>query len=254
MQRRAAKVRRRDPAGMTPDEQLAAISRRAHRMVEEQSAGVREVFARLAEHGLRVWNRDEWTDEHRQFAEAYFSREIEPILTPLAIQELKPSPLLPNLQLHVAGLLAATGRTASRAGRVVVVPVPSQLPRWVTLPPSRDIHLARVEDVIAANLAAMFPDIDVAATAVFRISRDADVVVQDDEEIDDLLRAMEEVVLSRRRRAPVRLTISAKPDPRLRTWLADWLKLGDEAVYEIDGPHEVVGPDGDWRTAAASTI
>ena len=80
------------------------------------------------------------------------------------------------------------------------MPVPSQLPRWVTLPSERRLHLARVEDVIAANLAAMFPGSEVAATAAFRITRDADVVLQDDEEIDDLLHAMEEVVLSRRRR------------------------------------------------------
>ena len=63
---------RRDLAGMTAAEQLAAISRRVHRMVEEQSAGVREVFAGLAEHGLRVWTREQWTDEHRRFAAAYF--------------------------------------------------------------------------------------------------------------------------------------------------------------------------------------
>ena len=94
MQRQAAKARRRDVSGMTPAEQLAAISRRAHQMVEEQSAGVREVFAELAEHGLRVWNRADWTEEHRRFAEAYFAREIEPILTPLAIQELTPNPVV----------------------------------------------------------------------------------------------------------------------------------------------------------------
>ena len=67
MQRRAAKVRRRDFSGMTPAEQLSAISRRVHRMVEEQTAGVREVFARLAEHGLHVWARPQWTDEQRHF-------------------------------------------------------------------------------------------------------------------------------------------------------------------------------------------
>lgn len=234
LMQRAAKVRRRDFSGMTPAEQLAAISARAHRMVEEQSDGVREVFARLAEHGLRVWNRVDWTEEHRRFAEAYFAREIEPILTPLAIQELTPSPLLPNLQLHVAGLLTGNGSE----GRVVVVPVPSQLPRWVALPSESETHLARVDDVIAANLGAMFPGSDVAATAAFRISRDADVVLQDDEEIEDLLHAMEEVVLSRRRRAPVRLTVSARPDARLRKWLTDWLKLGDDSVYEVDGPLE----------------
>ncbi len=237
-QRRAAKVRRRDLTGMTPDEQLTAVSRRAHRMVEEQSAGVREVFARLAAHGLRVWNRDQWTDEHRRFAAAYFAREIEPILTPLAIQQLKPIPLLPNLQLHVAGLLAANRPDDSPDGRIVVVPVPSQLPRWVTLPSESETHVARVEDVIAANLAAMFPDDEVAATAAFRITRDADVVLKDDEEIDDLLHAMEEVVLSRRWRAPVRLTMSARPDARLRKWLADWLRLDDESIYEVDAPLE----------------
>ena len=159
-------------------------------------------------------------------------------MTPLAIQELKPSPLLPNLQLHVAALLVGNGPGQSPEGRIVVVPVPSQLPRWVTLPSQSQTHLARVDDVIAANLGAMFPDDEVAATAAFRISRDADVVLKDDEEIDDLLHAMEEVVLSRRWRAAVRLTISARPDARLRAWLADWLKLGDEAIYEVDGPLE----------------
>lgn len=259
MQRRAAKARQRDMAGMTPDEQLLAISRRVHRMIEEHSAGVRDLLEQLKKHGLHVWERDEWTDAHRQFARAYYLREIEPILTPLALQELSPSPLLPNLQLHVAGLLTGGESKQNNAGvasteaaskekeqpteRIVVVPVPTQLPRWVTLPsgsgPAESgTHLVRLEDVIAANLDAMYPDSRVLATAAFRISRDADVVLRDDEEIDDLLRAMEEVVLSRRRRTPVRLTISAQPDPRLRTWLADWLKLKDEEVYEIDVPQE----------------
>ena len=135
------------------------------------------------------------------------------MLTPLAVQDLTPGPLLPNLQLHVAALLV--GSTARKPDapdgeRVVVVPVPSQLPRWMALPAEKDMHLARVEDVIAANVSAVFPGCEVAATAAFRITRDADVVLQDDEEIDDLLHAMEEVVLSRRRRDAVRLTISAQ--------------------------------------------
>jgi polyphosphate kinase len=240
-QRRTAKARKRDPSGMTAAEQLAAISRRAHRMVEEQSAGIRQVFAALGEHGLRIWNREEWSDQQRLFAETYFLREIEPLLTPLAIQDLKPSPLLPNLQLHVAALLLGNGsQAAEEAGRerIVVVPVPSQLPRWVMLPADHGTHLARVDDVIAANLGTMFPGSEVAATTAFRITRDADVVLQDDEEIDDLLHAMEEVVLSRRWRSPVRLSLSARTDPRLRQWLGDWLKLGDEAVYEVDAPLE----------------
>ena len=195
MRRRTAKVRRRDAAGMTPAEQLAAISRRAHRMVEEQAAGVREVFARLAEHGLYVWERSQWTQDQRHFLQTYFAREIQPILTPLAIDELTPKPLLPNLQLHVAALLTFNGADGRPAERIIVAPVPSQLPRLILLPAEKDTHLARVEDAMIANLTAVYPGCEVAAAVAFRISaRDADVVLQDDEEIDDLLHAMEQVV------------------------------------------------------------
>jgi polyphosphate kinase len=242
MRRRAANVRRRDPAGLTPAEQLQAISQRAHRMVDEQMAGIRDVFQHLTEHGLFVWQREQWTEKQQRFLRSYFSREILPLLTPLALQELTPRPLLPGMQLHVAALLAKVEadvreREEDREEEVVVVPVPSQLPRMVTLPSDHGVHLARVEDVIAANLSALYPNRDIEATVAFRITRDADVVL-DDDEVADLLHAMEEVVLARRRRAAVRLTLSAKPDARLKTWLADWLKLHDEDIYEIDGPHE----------------
>lgn len=238
MRRRAANVRRRDAAGMTPAEQLTAISRRAHRMVEEQAFGVREVFARLAEHELHIWQIDQWTVEQRQFLQTYFAREIQPILTPLAIDELQPKPLLPNLQLHVAALLTFNGADGQPGERVVVAPVPSQLPRMISLPADKGTHLARIEDAIIANLTALYPNCEVLAAVAFRITRDADVVLQDDEEIDDLLHAMEQVVLSRRRRNAVRLTISAKPDPRLEKWLREWLHLTEEEVYQIDGPQE----------------
>jgi polyphosphate kinase len=236
MRQRAAKVRRRDASGMTPAEQLTAISRRVHRMVDEQMAGIRRVFEHLREHELHVWRREQWTAEHQQFLQSYFSREILPMLTPLAMQDLAPRPLLPGLQLHVAALLAS-GPAEEPAEQIMVVPVPSQLPRFVALPSEQGVHLAPVEDVIAANLPALFPSMQVQSTAAFRITRDADVVL-DDEEVGDLLHAMEEVVLARRRRAAVRLSISAKADPRIKTWLTDWLKLAEDVVYEIDGPQE----------------
>ena len=236
MRQRAAKVRRRDASGMTPAEQLTAISRRVHRMIDEQMAGIRRVFERLREHGLHVWRREQWTAEHQQFLRSHFTREVLPILTPLAMQELAPRPLLPGLQLHVAALLAS-GPAEEPAEQIMVVPVPSQLPRFVALPSEQGVHLAPVEDAIAANLPALFPSMQVQATAAFRITRDADVVL-DDEEVGDLLHAMEEVVLARRRRAAVRLSISAKADPRIKAWLTDWLKLAEDEVYEIDGPQE----------------
>ncbi len=233
MHQRSAKVRKRDIAGMTPDEQLAAISKRAHRMVAEQTEGIRDVLGRLEENGLSVVEPEHWTPQQQQFLQGHFSRQILPILTPLAVQELDPAPLLPGLQLHVAAVIAS-GAGDDVQDKIVVVPVPGQLPRFITMPADEDIQLARLEDVIARKIAALFPTCEVRATALFRLTRDADVTMFD-EDADDLLQSVENAVLQRQRRAAVRLTLSAHPDRRIRNWLIDWLQLDAEDVYEVDG-------------------
>jgi polyphosphate kinase len=239
MQQRSAKVRRRDVAGMTPVEQLAAISRRVHRMVEEQSEGIRDVLGKLTEHGLYLVDAKDWTDSHRQFLQAYFHREILPILTPLAVQDLDPPPLLPGLQLYVGAVIATGGasvvaneKAPTPVEKIVVVPVPGQLSRFITIPSESGVYLARLEDVIGENMGALFPGCRVLATTPFRIVRDADVTMLD-EDADDLLQSVAKAVLNRRRRAAVRLTIAANPDKRIKNWLTDWLKLSGDDVYEI---------------------
>ena len=116
MRARAAGVRRRDPSGMTPAAQLAAISVRAHRMIEEQAEGVAVALKAMAGHGLVVLDRRDWTASHRQFLQAHFAKELLPALTPLAVQELDPPPLLPGQQWYVAAVLAA-GRPSRRPKR-----------------------------------------------------------------------------------------------------------------------------------------
>lgn len=230
MQQVSAAVRRRGPAGMTPSQQLEEIKARAHRMVAEQTAGIREVLGKLAGHGLYVREAPDWSADQRRFLRSYFSSEILPVLTPLAIEELQPPPLLPGLALHVALVVAY-----ENVERIVVVPVPGGFPRFVTLPAEEGVHLARLEDVIAANAASLFPGAKVHDRAVLRITRDADVAIQDDE-AGDLLHAVEAAVLDRRRRAAVRLEISQSPNPRLRDWFVNWLAIEPRDVYEIDGP------------------
>lgn len=233
VQQRTAGVRRRSPAGMTPTQQLAAVSRRAQRLVEEHTEGVRQALAELAGHGIAVLDANAWRAEHRAFLRSYFLQEVLPVLTPLAIQDLNPPPLLPGLQLHLA-LVIRSEKPDGPEEKIAVVPVPSQFPRFVSLPTQDKVELARLEDVIAANVAALFPGCQVLATATFRITRDADVAIQDDD-ASDLLNVVEEAVLARRRRAAIRLEISARPDPRLRAWLEQWLELLPDEIYEIDG-------------------
>jgi len=233
MQQRVADVRTRDRAGMTPGEQIDAVAQRAQRMVAEQTEGIRRVLAQLAEHGLRVLPPQDWPDEHRSYLQSYFAREILPILTPLAIQQLDPSPLLPSLRLEVAAVID-THRSEPLREQIVVVPVPSQAPRFVAWSSEEGLLLAPLEDVIAEHLGVLFPGCEVQATATFRITRDADVEVLEDE-AGDLLQAIEDAVRERRRRAAVRLEISAGADPRVKDWLGEWLGLRDADIYEIDG-------------------
>ena len=233
MQQRAADVRTRDRAGMTPGEQIDAVAQRAHRLVAEQTEGIRRVLAQLAKQGLRVLPPQDWPDEHRSYLHSYFTREILPILTPLAIQQLDPAPLLASLRLQVAAVID-THQTDPLREQIVVVPVPSQTPRFVARPSGEGLLLAPLEDVIAEHLGALFPGCEVLATAALRITRDADVEVLEDE-AGDLLQAIEDAVLERRRRAAVRLEISAGADPRIKEWLGEWLGLRDADVYEIDG-------------------
>jgi polyphosphate kinase len=259
MRQRAAKVRKRDPAGMTPAEQLAAIGRRVHRMYDEQAAGIRDVLGQLAKNGLFVWSRGEWSPEQRQYLKSFFAREIMPLLTPMALEDLKPRPLLPTLQMHVAALvIPPEGESESQRGqshfrgdttnsqanaddaakigtvpreKIVVVPVPTQLSRFIALPAEKETHLAWLEDAIAENLPLLFPGCEVLATAAFRIARDADVTLREEED-EDLLHAVEKAVFARRRRDAVCLGIAADADPRIKRWLMEWTKLGEESVYE----------------------
>ncbi|MHB8902056.1 MAG: polyphosphate kinase, partial [Thermoguttaceae bacterium] len=233
MQQRTAKVRKRGLAGMTPTQQLKAISERAHRMVAEQSGGIRKAFDALAGNGVFVHERDGWTDAQRAFATGYFSREIEPVLTPMAIEELSPQPLLPGLQLNVVLQMLIETEDGHRK-RVAIVPVPGNFRRFVQMPSDEGLHLLRLEDVIADNADKLFPGCEVTASAVMRLTRDADVAIEDDD-ASDLLNVVQETVIMRRRRRVVRLAVSAGTDRELLAWLKGWLDLQADEVYEVEG-------------------
>jgi polyphosphate kinase len=131
--------------------------------------------------------------------------------------------------------VAAVLASSAGAERIVVTPVPNQFARWITLPGKDGVQLARLEDVMAANIGTLFSGSEILATAVFRITRDADVLV-DRGLSDGELEAVERAVLTRQRRPAVRLQISPRPDRRIKGWLDATLQLGPDEVYEIETP------------------
>jgi len=232
MQQRAARVRRRDPSGLTPVGQLELISNRAHRLVAEHARGVMAALSELRAHEIFVLSPYEWTPEQRRFLANQFANEILPVLTPLAVQELEPRPVLPAMDLNIA-LLAASKKSANKELKVLVIPVPRQFPRFLTIPAENGLVLAKLEDVIAENASLLLTGMETISSVTFRITRDADVAIADDAAAD-LLQAVEKTVLGRRRRMPVRLEVSAEPDSRIRKCLVEWFGLRSYDVYEVE--------------------
>jgi len=232
-QQKAAGVRRRDPSGLTPSQQLLLINGKVQKMVAEQSAAIAEVFELLEEHEFRVVGRNEWTPRQHQFLANFFATDMLPVLTPLAVEDLDPCPLLPGLQLFVA-LQVCTSRTDRSAQKLVVIPVPGLFPRFVNVPSEQGVQVAPLEEIILDNARSLFGGHVISREAVFRITRDADVAIQEDE-AGDLLHTVQDAVQARRRRGVVRLEISARPDARIKRWLTQALELRREDLQEIDG-------------------
>ena len=232
-QQKAAGVRKKDASGLTPAQQLFFISGKVQEMVAQQTAAVAEAFEELKAHDFHLVRRDEWTAKQRQFLARFFASEMLAVLTPLAVEDLDPCPLLPGLQLFAA-LLVCTSRNESSPQKLVVVPVPGSLPRFVNIPAEKGVYVAPLEEVLLDNARAMFGGCRIGKAAVFRITRDADVAIQEDE-APDLLSTVQDAVRARRHRGVVRLEISARPDPRIKQWLTSTLRLLHHDVYEIDG-------------------
>ncbi len=152
MSARAEGVRRRDPAGMTPAEQLKAVSQRVHRMVCDQRDAVAAALAQLAKEGLAIVAAAQWDDAQRHFLQTHFNKEVLPVLTPLAVQDHRPPPRLAGLQWHLAVLL----KKAAGEEKIAVAPVPQQTSRWVRLS-GDEVALARLDEVMVANAGAIFP-------------------------------------------------------------------------------------------------
>jgi len=235
--------KKRDPAGLTPQEQLNAVRKRVHRMAAEQSAGIRQVMTALREAGLCVLRPREWSVQDRRYLTDYFDKELSPLLTPLAISTLEPPPVLAGLQVHAAFLLVRGKDKEDAAGRIAVVPIPLRQNRFAALPGDKPRRFALIEDVVLEFGAKLFRGYHVQAACVFRITRDADVSIQDDD-ASDLLSTVESAVLARRRRDPLRLEVTPNPDPAIVEALLKTLSLHKEDVYD---EAEIVGAGCLWE-------
>lgn len=222
------------PDALSPSEQLHLVSVRSHEMVARQyRALLADVLPNLERNGVRLLQPQNLPAEAQQFVADYFAREVFPVLTPIALDPGHPFPHLRSKSLNLAVRFAPPSPGARL--RYGVVQVPSVLPRLVEVPDTGRKSYVLLEDVIARNVALLFPGMPVDGCWAFRVTRNWDLTI-DEEEAEDLLVTIEREVRRRDRGSAVRLEIAAGAEQHLSEYLVRALKLGAPDVYRIDGP------------------
>ena len=227
------------PSGLRPSEQLDRIRKEVREIVDLQYRTLyEEILPGLASHGIRYLKPTEWDLKHLEYIETLFERELFPVLTPIRVSPGPSFPAIRNLRLYIAYLLQKEpGVEDGEEGneRIALIQVPESFPRIVYLPSEEDrIAFTVLEYVIQKYGERLFPGYQVRDSFVFRVTRDADLGV-DEERDDDFIDAMVEVLAQREQSPAVRLSC-VKGSERLRDSIAAMVDLGLPDVYEIPGP------------------
>ena len=226
------------PDNMSPQEILKRIVEVAHRLVEEQYRVFNELLIpELERERIRFVRRTEWNAEQEAWVRHYFEHELLPVLSPLGLDPSHPFPRILNKSLNF--IVSLKGRDAfGRRGGVAVVQAPRALPRLIPLP--RDIaggphDFVFLSSIIHTHVNDLFPGMEVAGCYQFRVTRNSELFV-DEEEVDDLLRAVEGELVSRRYGDTVRLEVADNCPPEMIAYLMNRFKLGQDDLYTVNGP------------------
>jgi polyphosphate kinase len=216
--------------GRTPRATLEAIRRTVREHIDRQSRCLElSLRPELSHHGVRIVGVDDVNDEERRALDERFQRQIFPVLTPLAVGLGRPFPYISNLSLSL-GVLVRDPVTAVETFARVKVPK-EMLPRFV--PTGDGYTFVPLEDLIAKNLDALFPGMEIVDYDVFRVTRDADFTVSD--EADDLLQAVEDELRRRRFGDVVRVEVGANMSLAIREQLTGSLEVGPDDVFDVPG-------------------
>ncbi|MEY4706769.1 MAG: polyphosphate kinase [Pseudomonadota bacterium] len=221
--------------GMMPDQQLARVDETARALIADQQRIWAELHAEMRREGIAVVTAEEIAPRDRDYLKTQFAEQIFPVLTPLAIDPAHPFPFIPNL-----GFTIAVQLTNRRDGKEfsALIPVPSQLKRFIRLPDSenpvspRDVRFIPLEHVIALFFDRLFPGHGVTGWGMFRLLRDSDVEIE--EEAEDLVLLFESLLKRRRRGSVIHMKCSASMPAPLRHFIAEHLDLDDSEIVTVE--------------------
>ncbi|MGH6892129.1 MAG: RNA degradosome polyphosphate kinase, partial [Dongiaceae bacterium] len=218
--------------GLTPAQQLAAITRRSGELMRNQQAHWRQLRHLLREAGVAVIDPGELTGTDKAWLDSYFLDQTFPVLTPMAVDPAHPFPFMPNQGFALAlELRRASDGKMLRA----LLPLPSQLPRFIRLPGNdpKNIRFLTLEDMSGLYLDRLFPQFEVISKGHFRLIRDSEIEIM--EEAEDLVRHYESALKQRRRGTVIRLKVNAEMPEDLLAFVIDELGADRADVFPLDG-------------------
>ena len=228
---------KKDIAGMTSKEQIDAILKETHKFTTAQyNTYNRSFLPSLKKNGLKIVTEfEKLTEEQADYADNYFQKEVFPVLTPMAVDSSRPFPLIRNRSLNIGALLM----DKKKKGTIdfATVQVPSVLPRVVTIPTDGDncTTVILLEQIIEKNIQKLFLNYRVLCQAPFRVMRNADLSI-DEDEAADLLIEIEKQLKKRQWGEAIRLEVEDNIDKRLLKTLRKEFDLSEDAIFKINGP------------------
>jgi polyphosphate kinase len=231
-------ISKANTAGFTPSELMKELSIKTEELIARKSKCFHEdVHLKLSKEGINIVRWDELNSKERELATDIFHKQIFPVLTPLAIDPSHPFPYISGLSLNLAVIVKNPETGVELFARVKV---PSNLARFVVTSTGDDRRYIPLEQVITANIAELFPGMEISNVYAFRITRNADLELEE-EESEDLLASMEQELLRRKFGPPVRLEVGLGMDDELLETLKEELKIKDEDISKYPEPLDLTG-------------
>ena len=234
-----AGYKKKDIAGMTATEQLSAINQQTRKLVTDQyNTYMRSLIPLLKKEGICIMDsHEDLTEQQAEFVDRYFMENVYPVLTPMAVDASRPFPLIRNKTLNIAALLVSKHAKKEKDEIVfATVQVPSVLPRVVRIPSGENESVfILLEQIIERNIGVLFSNYQVECAYPYRVMRNADLTI-DEDEASDLLKEIQSKLKMRQWGEVIRLEIEDKADKRLLRFLRSELKVAEEDIFEIAGP------------------
>ncbi|NCD08972.1 MAG: RNA degradosome polyphosphate kinase [Negativicutes bacterium] len=224
-------ISKKDPAGLTAEEQLRLIAKSAHMQMKAKYRYLFSILKELRKEGILLTRVGEVEPGGKEWLEEYYREIVYPVLTPMAVDASRPFPFLMNRTLNLAIELINKEGQLNRG----FVQVPSVLPRIIEVERCRQRTFVFLEEVIITHCQDLFKGCEILDIVPFRITRDSDLDV-DEEDTEDLLKEIEISLRKRKRGATVRLEIVKTRNQSIKKFLAESLFIDEQAIYEINGP------------------